>query len=102
MEKKIVKTEFEAVRMIKNYLGYNFDINSNIYLSQFEKIFYPAIFRGSLINLWYSIRQICNRNGEDRFGLNKQKELKNYWKHLVKIQRNLVISGLKNDMSLMG
>ena len=56
MEKKIVKTEFEAVRMIKNYLGYNFDMNSNIYLSQFEKIFYPAIFRGSLINLWYSIR----------------------------------------------
>jgi hypothetical protein len=33
MEKKIVKTEFEAVRMIKNYLGYNFDMNSNIYLS---------------------------------------------------------------------
>jgi hypothetical protein len=61
VKKGIVSNSFDTIILMKESTGQKLDMNGTLMLSQYYRFFSKAFLRGSLINLWYSVRKIINK-----------------------------------------
>ena len=104
VKKRVVSNSFDVITLVKESTGQKLEMNGTFMLSQYYRFFSRAFLRGSLINLWYCVRKMINKQGIDRFPIGDQTTIeitdeeliKNSLLHVLKLQRNVVIKGLKN------
>ena len=63
VEKGIVSKTFEVMRMVKTTIGEKISQDGIIKYSQFQRIFARAFLRGALMNIYYYLRKITDRDG---------------------------------------
>ena len=66
VEKGIVSKTFEVIRMVKTTIGEKIGQTGIIKYSQFQKIFARAFLRGALMNIYYYLRKITDREGVEQ------------------------------------
>ena len=63
VKKGVVSKNFEAMRMVKAAIGEKIPANGSVKLSQYQKIFSRAFLRGALMNLFYYLKKVADREG---------------------------------------
>jgi len=63
VRKGVVSKNFEAMRMVKAAIGERIPDNGSLKLSQYQKMFSRAFLRGALMNLFYYLKKVSNREG---------------------------------------
>jgi len=98
VQKDVVTKAFEVTSMIKSTIGEK--VTGTITYSQFQRIFGKAFLRGGMMNIYYYLRKIQDRDlgdanmisGETVIGSGIENGLLN----VLKYQRSLVIGGLRS------
>lgn len=114
IDKGIVTKNFEIAKLLKSSIGIKIPSNNKIKLSQYKLIFAKAYLRAALMNIYYYLRKLTDRDFEEDETIAKQQgksgltdsaistQLQNGLLYVLKYQRNLVLGGLRKKRQSLG
>ena len=65
IDKGIVTKNFEIAKLLKSSIGIKIPSNNKIKLSQYKLIFAKAYLRAALMNIYYYLRKLTDRDFEE-------------------------------------
>ena len=103
INKGVVSKAFEVIKMIKSTIRIKISADGFIKHSQFQQIFVRVYMRAVLMNIYYYLRKMTERDNEDdKMELAKKingseigSEIKNGLLYVLKYQRKLVFGGIR-------
>lgn len=108
--KGVVSKAFEVIKMIKSTIRIKIPADGMIKHSQYQQIFVRVYMRSVLMNIYYYLRKMTERDNEDdQMELAKKingteigSEIKNGLLYVLKYQRKLVLGGIRQQQKNLG